>query len=50
MKRERNGKKPGGQIGHEGTTLPMGKHPQQVQVHQVKKYRGCGSSLLRIQP
>src|SRR5208337_338146 len=44
-KRERSGKKPGGQIGHEGTTLPMVEHPQHVQVHGVKRCRGCGKSL-----
>lgn len=44
-KRERSGKKPGGQKGHEGTTLAMVKHPQQVQIHEVRRCNGCGRSL-----
>jgi transposase len=49
-KRERSGKKPGGQIGHEGTTLPMVEHPQHVQVHGVKRCRGCGRSVVHEKP
>ena len=43
--RRPSGKKPGGQKGHEGTTLSMVKHPQHVQVHEVKSCNGCGKSL-----
>ncbi len=49
-KRQPSGKKPGGQIGHEGTTLPMVKHPQHVQLHEVKRCRGCGRSLQHVRP
>jgi transposase len=44
-RRESSGKKPGGQEGHEGTTLSMVEHPQQVQIHEVKVCQGCGKSL-----
>jgi transposase len=43
--REPSSKKPGGQKGHEGTTLSMVKHPQHVQVHEVNRCGGCGASL-----
>src|SRR5215212_4305996 len=33
--RERSGKKPGGQPGHEGQTLKMVSEPQQVVVHRA---------------
>ena len=49
-KRERSGKKPGGQKGHEGTTLPMVKHPQHVEIHEVKKCHRCGRSLQHEKP
>lgn len=44
-RRESSGKKPGGQQGHEGTTLSMVEHPQQVRIHEVKVCQGCGKSL-----
>ena len=49
-KRQPSGKKPGGQKGHEGTTLAMVKHPQHVQIHQVKSCKGCGRSLQHEKP
>jgi transposase len=49
-KRQSSGKKPGGQIGHEGSTLPMVKHPQQVHVHEVTRCHGCGRSLQHEKP
>ncbi len=44
-KREPSDKKPGGQEGHEGTTLRMVKHPNHIEVHEVKRCRSCGTSL-----
>ena len=44
-RRESSGKKTGGQQGHEGTTLSMVEHPQQVRIHEVKVFQGCGKSL-----
>jgi len=49
-KRERSGKKPGGQEGHEGTTLRMVKHPQHQQIHEINKCRICGMSLKQQKP
>src|SRR5208283_5676737 len=49
-KRQHSGKKPGGQKGHEGTTLAMVKHPQHVQIHQVKSCKGCGRLLQHEKP
>jgi len=48
--RQSSGKKPGGQEGHEGTTLAMVKHPQHVYVHEVKRCHGCGRSLQQEKP
>jgi transposase len=44
-KRKSSGKTPGGQPGHEGTTLNMVKSPDNVQIHKVKRCRCCGQSL-----
>ena len=49
-KRERSGKKPGGQEGHEGTTLRMVKYPQHLQIHEITKCRICGISLKQQKP
>ncbi len=49
-RRESSGKKPGGQQGHEGTTLSMVEHPQQVMIHEVKVCQGCGKSLQQQKP
>jgi uncharacterized coiled-coil protein SlyX len=49
-KRQRSGKKPGGQEGHEGSTLEMVKHPQHVQIHEVATCQGCEKSLLHEKP
>jgi len=49
-RRESSGKKPGAQEGHEGTTLRMVKHPQQVQIHEVRRCQGCGRSLQQEKP
>ena len=49
-KRQPSGEKPGGQKGHEGTTLSMVKHPQYVQIHEVKACHDSGKSLQREKP
>lgn len=49
-KREPGNKKPGGQEGHEGTTLRMVKHPNSVKVHEVERCRSCGRSLKNVKP
>jgi transposase len=47
-KRQPSGKKPGGQIGHEGSTLAMVKHPHHVKVHEVRSCHSCGMSLQHV--
>jgi transposase len=49
-KREPSDKKPGGQEGHEGTTLRMVKYPTHVEVHEVKRCGSCGKSLKDAKP
>jgi len=48
--RERSGKRPGGQQGHEGTTLRMVSDPTQVEVHEVRRCQHCGRSLKDVKP
>jgi transposase len=43
--RKPTGRKPGGQKGHEGTTLRLSEHPDHVVVHAVKACMGCGKHL-----
>ena len=43
--RKRTGRKPGGQKGHEGTTLRVTENPDHVVVHAVGNCCGCGKSL-----
>ncbi len=44
-RRQPSGKKPGGQEGHEGTTLAMVKHPDHIEVHSLFRCDHCGNSL-----
>jgi transposase len=44
-RRTPSAKKPGGQEGHEGTTLAMVKHPDHIEVHSVSRCGLCGNSL-----
>ena len=44
-KRKRSGKKPGGQKGHEGTTLQMSATPDTITIHKVECCENCGCTL-----
>jgi transposase len=46
--RERSGKKPGGQLGHEGQTLKMVSEPEQVVVHRPAQCAQCGHNLADV--
>jgi transposase len=46
--RERSGKKPGGQQGHEGSTLAFSQVPDQVITHIPDYCQHCGNSLEHI--
>lgn len=43
--RQKNGRKPGGQYGHRGTTLRQVAHPDQIIIHAPRSCAGCGVSL-----
>jgi len=43
--RQKSSRKPGGQIGHEGTTLSMVAHPDVVKIHLVRRCQHCNESL-----
>lgn len=43
--RGKSGKRPGGQVGHEGATLEMSGHPTSVVIHEVTRCRSCGHGL-----
>ncbi len=43
--RKSSGKKPGGQNGHEGTTLQMSSDPDRTEIHNVECCENCGCSL-----
>jgi len=43
--RKSSGKKPGGQKGHEGTTLEMSSDPDRTETHNVECCENCGCSL-----
>src|SRR5713101_6029362 len=45
--RERSGKKSGGQVGHEGTTLRQVETPDEVIDHYPQTCTGCGEALGR---
>jgi len=40
-----SGRKPGGQPGHEGHTLPLVDAPDELQIHAPARCPGCGQSL-----
>jgi transposase len=43
--RKASGRRPGGQPGHPGHTLPLVEGPDEVRVHQPSVCRGCGHAL-----
>lgn len=43
--RTKSGKKPGGQEGHEGTTLCLNDTPDEIQIHSVEQCTECGASI-----
>jgi hypothetical protein len=43
--RERSGRKPGGQVGHPGTTLQFVEKPDRLVIHAPRDCYLCGSSL-----
>jgi transposase len=47
--RERSGKKPGGQSGHEGRTLKMVSEPEQVVIHCPAQCVQCGHNLAGVE-
>ncbi len=48
--RQPSGNKPGGQEGHQGTTLRQVEHPHHRVVHRVNTCQGCGASLREVKP
>lgn len=46
--RERSGKKPGGQEGHEGKSLPLVQTPDSIQVHELSHCPDCQQDLTQI--
>lgn len=48
--RERTGKKPGGQPGHEGTHLEFSPAPDRIVVHSVLCCESCGLRLQKVRP
>ncbi|MBE2930814.1 IS66 family transposase [Anoxybacillus flavithermus] len=48
--RQPSGNKPGGQEGHQGTTLRQVEHPHHRVVHRVHTCQGCGASLREVKP
>jgi transposase len=47
--REPSGKKPGGQLGHEGTTLPMVENPDEIIKHAPQFCSCCGRDISQFQ-
>jgi transposase len=43
--RQKSGKKPGGQLGHPGTTLRWSEHPDRIVTHAPERCAQCGTSL-----
>jgi hypothetical protein len=45
---EKSGKKPGGQPGHEGTTVQQSDTPTEIMYHHPESYAVCGGNLSGI--
>jgi transposase len=43
--RKASGRRPGGQVGHDGTTLAQVAHPDEVVRHEPRACSGCGADL-----
>lgn len=43
--RTKSGKRPGGQEGHEGSTLSINDNPDEIKIHSLEKCIECGASL-----
>lgn len=48
--RKKNGKKTGGQKGHQGHTLKMSETPDEIIIHRTKGCRDCGHRLEGVKP
>ena len=48
--KRKKGRRPGGQKGHEGTTLRMVESPDKLQEHRVERCCECGKSLAEQEP
>lgn len=48
--RIKSGKKPGGQEGHEGTTLCLSETPDEIKIHSIEQCAECGTSLENVSP
>jgi len=48
--RKKSDKKPGGQIGHEGSTLEFVEDPDEIEYHSVEVCKNCGASLEDVEP
>lgn len=47
--RVRSGRKPGGQVGHPGTTLEFVERPDRLVIHSPQSCHLCGSSLVGVE-
>ena len=48
--RTKSGKTPGGQKGHEGTTLCLNDNPDEIEIHSIEQCTECGAFLKDISP
>lgn len=48
--RTKSGKKPGGQEGHEGSTLCLSDTPDEIEIHTVEQCIECGAFLQDVSP